>query len=457
MREQFPHKRPGEAINAELINRLGKGARRALSVTPGQYESQVALSGSGAGTIGQPPFVQSPLVVLDDGVQGAYTVRRRVWNGSAWSTDETTGPYTLDASDSGQTFTAGQVVAGYWHPVRGAFLPVGGGGSASPVQTTPGDAYADFLLGIATFNAGSGSASSGIGSAAPLLPLVWFGIEVTRVPAEGWGVANGLVSYVPIAWTGSKTFPSEQYFGVASGVTLHSFLAQSGVTYVRVAVNASGPPDTTIWVNQAGINVTDPKGILRLKVQGLADDVPTKGGPLSGWHVPWSDIGALALGQQGVESAANNDAPVDPDEATQPWITVEATADGDLIAVHVPYGRDSDGNQTSLAYIVSAEAEITVVAEQTDGESSQSGSASSQSSLSTSSSSRSSSSSSSKSLSSQSSASSVSSASSASSLSSSSSSSSSSFSTSSSSLSSRSSISTSSSSGTSSQSDGAPI
>lgn len=442
MREQFPPKRPGEAISANLLNKIAKGSRRALSVTPGSNQGGLNISGSGAGTYSEPAFMQVPLYVVS-GINGIYSVRMRQYRNGGWEIDTSAGPFELDATDTDQTFVTGQKIHGYWHPVRGAFLPLGGGGSPQS-SPTPSLAYADFRM-LGNTNIGTTWVSPpSLGSWTPIIPLAWFSVEVSRNLAEGWGMANDLATAFSVPWSGYNTFPSEQYLGTDSGVGIHSFLAQSGLTYVRVGVNASGPD---------GTDVTLQSGFLRLKVQGLGDDVPIKGGPFADYRAGISQgIGAIYLAVSGgTESAANNEAPVDPDAATQPWITIESTAEfGDLVGVHVPYGLDSDGNKTSIAYIVSVEAEITVVAVQEEGESSQSGSVSSASSLSTSSSSRSSSSLSSQSVSSQSSASSASSISSQSSSSSSNSSSSSSFSTSSSSLSSKSSISTSSSSNSSS-------
>ena len=122
MYEAFPHKSPGDKLEAAHVNRLSAVARR-LAGNSGGYGSSISASFAGSSNL--PPFVQNIVRVQSDEGGGVYKARIRYYesNTNSWATS--TEEYTLDARDTGGAYAVGDKVVAFYHEQSGFFIPIG--------------------------------------------------------------------------------------------------------------------------------------------------------------------------------------------------------------------------------------------------------------------------------------------------------------------------------------------
>ena len=139
MGELFPHKEPGDDLEADHVNRLSDVARKVSDGTETGYT--INEGGKSAGLM---PFIQRPMVVTGRGCdfdgdgsvsaaeQRLFEVRPRYYDpfDDTWRTDLDAGPYCLDPEAVDISVEVDDVVVAYYDPQSGRFIPTEGGGKA---------------------------------------------------------------------------------------------------------------------------------------------------------------------------------------------------------------------------------------------------------------------------------------------------------------------------------------
>jgi len=124
MKETFPIKRRGDALEAEHINKLSKIA---AEVSAGNRGSNLNAFGDVLWGLGR--FIIRQIIVTYDNGDGTYQVGLRYFDHTAseWKTAET-GESLLDATESGLSFGVDEKLVAYWNRQRAAYMPFGTGG-----------------------------------------------------------------------------------------------------------------------------------------------------------------------------------------------------------------------------------------------------------------------------------------------------------------------------------------
>lgn len=137
MREQFPHKKPGDSLSADQVNKQSRVARATGTPQPGGF-----MHGRPGATLQDPPFFMTTAEITEDKDAPIYEIRERYYDDDVenpddaqWRTDdesETTAPWDLDATEPSElSFSKGDVLTAWWHPQRGMFLPLTAGVSGA--------------------------------------------------------------------------------------------------------------------------------------------------------------------------------------------------------------------------------------------------------------------------------------------------------------------------------------
>jgi hypothetical protein len=131
---KFPIKKEGDALGAEHVNWLTEGVERLGGPPSGGYL---------VGRSGLPPFGLQNFEVVEEGCDGyadLYRIVPRYWNNAvtppAWASEDSSGDkgFSLDATDTGQTYVVGDKVQAYYDAQRGAYIPL----AASITNSTTG-------------------------------------------------------------------------------------------------------------------------------------------------------------------------------------------------------------------------------------------------------------------------------------------------------------------------------
>jgi hypothetical protein len=130
MRDKFPHKKPGDSLEADHVNRLSDVARRVGNFQPGSnlfgQHNDSTLSGSV-----ESPWEQHTLEITsntiddDDASDSGMFLGRVRWYDSTeeiWKTDN--DDYEIDASDLDMTIAVGMRLTCWWNDQRSMYIPV---------------------------------------------------------------------------------------------------------------------------------------------------------------------------------------------------------------------------------------------------------------------------------------------------------------------------------------------
>lgn len=141
---KFPIKKQGDDLGAEHVNWLTAGVEKLLSREEGGggvSHSSPPSSSRGYSVNGSnfPPFSLQQFEIVEvgcDGNENLYRMVPRYWDNTSgeWKTDNSTGNrgYSLDATDSDQTYSVEDKVQAYYDVQRGTYLPLAAGGSGAP-------------------------------------------------------------------------------------------------------------------------------------------------------------------------------------------------------------------------------------------------------------------------------------------------------------------------------------
>jgi hypothetical protein len=122
MRETFKNKSGGDKLSAGFVNKLAKTARRAAAAVASSYGY-----GREGASMSHTPWQQIIVKITgtpdEDGLQSAVRMYFDE-DGGGWLVDGDANPIDVDPSPFDLAVQVGDVVAGWWHEQRGAFLPI---------------------------------------------------------------------------------------------------------------------------------------------------------------------------------------------------------------------------------------------------------------------------------------------------------------------------------------------
>ncbi len=129
MRETFPHKQPGDSLEAAHVNQLSAVARRFATLKCGSY-LRSRHGDSFTSIASPPPFMQGRFVVVndDDAADGLYGIQPRYYSRTdeEWITDSDDTIRDLDCSafSALARLLVNEEVTAYWDEQRGMYLPI---------------------------------------------------------------------------------------------------------------------------------------------------------------------------------------------------------------------------------------------------------------------------------------------------------------------------------------------
>jgi len=133
MHENFPSKKPGDALSARHINDLGRVFGR-LSRISGTNQD-IRQSGSTISVASSIPWEQHIVIISnlkinagDTDDSGLYLVQIRYYSfdDAEWKTDDSK-EWILDTTSFTVIYKVGDKVVAYWDELRGAYVPMGAG------------------------------------------------------------------------------------------------------------------------------------------------------------------------------------------------------------------------------------------------------------------------------------------------------------------------------------------
>lgn len=134
---KFPIKKQGDDLGAEHVNWLTAGVERIMSL-PGGGGDSPALSPrnpASKNSVPLPPFSLQRFEVVEeecDGNPDLYRIVARYWDNTTreWATEDSEGDkgFSLDATDTGQSYGVGDRIQAYYDAQRGAYIPLAAAG-----------------------------------------------------------------------------------------------------------------------------------------------------------------------------------------------------------------------------------------------------------------------------------------------------------------------------------------
>lgn len=242
-REDFPIKKPGDSLEADHVNALGRGIRdRGRS---GSYQRGVKGRVSGS-----PPFDMQKLEIDSRDVEDGYEQQNRYraypryydHDEEEWKTDKNVNYVIVDTSDeSGVVLFAGQKIHAWYHSERDAYVPVFFSRSRDVEPFAPPPSYMDVRCKGVSLKAQEPVQEKKEIKGDDYIEVALEGIPLGDI---SWRVVNGR-SY--IGNFDDHALEEDCAISTVTVVGIYSFTV-TGVGYIRLkARNIGDSPVTVEW------------------------------------------------------------------------------------------------------------------------------------------------------------------------------------------------------------------